>query len=162
MENSEVSAVLSTFQGFDIIFYMFLFFLNVEGFGVRLFVVKNERHAEAFHNGRSLAKEDSLPMGERVKAMEDQRGNFGASKDVKFGPGGSREISFNAGRSSTYKEDRDDEDGDGQRSRRRGVQSLGLKQDVVRGGFRSRGGGGFRGRRGGGRGRGGSRGRGRR
>ncbi|CAN7052138.1 unnamed protein product [Brassica rapa subsp. trilocularis] len=128
----------------------------------KLFVVKNKRHAEAFHNGRSLAKEDSLPMGERVKAMEDQRGNFGASKDVKFGPGGSREISFNAGRSSTYKEDRDDEDGDGQRSRRRGVQSLGLKQDVVRGGFRSRGGGGFRGRGGGGRGRGGSRGRGRR
>ncbi|CAF2171592.1 unnamed protein product [Brassica rapa] len=130
----------------------------------KLFVVKNERHAEAFHNGRSLAKEDSLPMGERVKAMENQRGNFGASTDVKFGPGGSREISFNAGRSSTYKEDRDDEDGDGQRNRRRGVQSLGLKQDVVRGGFRGRGGGGFRGRGGGGRGRGrgGSRGRGRR
>ncbi|KAL0662866.1 hypothetical protein Bca4012_099703 [Brassica carinata] len=123
----------------------------------KLFVVKNERHAEAFHNGRSLAKEDSLPMGERVKAMENQRGNFGASKDVKFGPGGSREISFNAGRSSTYREDhRDDEDGDGERNKRRGVQSLGLKQDVVRGGFRGRGGGGFRGRGGGGfRGRGG-------
>ncbi|WZZ66399.1 hypothetical protein YC2023_077769 [Brassica napus] len=129
---------------------------------VPLFVVKNERHAEAFHNGRSLAKEDSLPMGERVKGMENQRGNFGASKDVKFGPGGSREISFNAGRSSTYREDRDDEDGDGERNKRRGVQSLGLKQDVVRGGFRGRGGGGFRGRGGGVRGRGGSRGRGRR
>ncbi|CAF2059077.1 unnamed protein product [Brassica napus] len=128
----------------------------------KLFVVKNERHAEAFHNGRSLAKEDSLPMGERVKGMENQRGNFGASKDVKFGPGGSREISFNAGRSSTYREDRDDEDGDGERNKRRGVQSLGLKQDVVRGGFRGRGGGGFRGRGGGVRGRGGSRGRGRR
>ncbi|KAF8114741.1 hypothetical protein N665_0034s0080 [Sinapis alba] len=126
----------------------------------KLFVVKNERHAEAFHNSRSLAKEDSLPMGERVKAMEDQRGNFGASKDVKFGPGGSREISFNATRSSTYKEDRDDEDGDMQRKRRRGVQSRGLNEDVVRGGFRGRGGGGRGGSRGrGGRGGGGGRGR---
>ncbi|KAL0652788.1 hypothetical protein Bca4012_095479 [Brassica carinata] len=124
-------------------------------FGVRLFEVKDERHAEAFHHRRSLAKEDSLPMGERVKALENRRGNFGDSKDVKFGPGGSRELSFNARRSSTYKEDRDDEEGDGQRNKRRGVQSLGLKQDVVRGGFRGRGGGGFRGR-----GRGGSRGRG--
>ncbi|KAH0912267.1 hypothetical protein HID58_035588 [Brassica napus] len=125
----------------------------------KLFEVKDERHAEAFHHRRSLAKEDSLPMGERVKALENRRGNFGGSKDVKFGPGGSRELSFNARRSSTYKEDRDDrddEDGDGQRNKRRGVQSLGLKQDVVRGGFRGRGGGGFRGRGGGGsRGRGG-------
>ncbi|CAH8392149.1 unnamed protein product [Eruca vesicaria subsp. sativa] len=86
----------------------------------KLFEVKDERHAEAFHNRRSLAKEDSLTMGERVKAMENQRGNFGASKDVKFGPGGSREMSFNARSSSTYKEDRDDEDGDGQRNKRRG------------------------------------------
>ncbi|KAJ0246784.1 Embryo sac development arrest 7 [Hirschfeldia incana] len=125
----------------------------------KLFEVKDERHAEAFHHRRSLAKEDSLPMGERVKALENRRGNFGAAKDVKFGPGGSRELSFNARRSSTYKEDRedrDDEDGDGQRNKRRGVQSLGLKQDVVRGGFRGSGGGGFRGRGGGGsRGRGG-------
>ncbi|KAH0865205.1 hypothetical protein HID58_082416 [Brassica napus] len=122
----------------------------------KLFEVKDERHAEAFHHRRSLAKEDSLPMGERVKALENRRGNFGDSKDVKFGPGGSRELSFNARRSSTYKEDRDDEDGDGQRNKRRGVQSLGLKQDVVRGGFRGRGSGGFRGRGGGGsRGRGG-------
>ncbi|KAJ0255427.1 Embryo sac development arrest 7 [Hirschfeldia incana] len=113
----------------------------------KLFVVKNERHAEAFHNGRSLAKEDSLPMGERVKAiMENQRGNFGASGDVKFGPGGSREISFNARRSSINKEDREDEDEDGQRNRRRGVQCFGLKQDVVRGSFRGRGRGGYRGR----------------
>ena len=112
--------------------------------------MKDERHAEAFHHRRSLAKEDSLPMGERVKALENRRGNFGDSKDVKFGPGGSRELSFNARRSSTYKEDRDDEDGDGQRNKRRGVQSLGLKQDVVRGGFRGRGSGGFRGRGGGG------------
>uniref|UniRef100_A0A1J3J997 Nucleolar protein 10 n=1 Tax=Noccaea caerulescens TaxID=107243 RepID=A0A1J3J997_NOCCA len=128
----------------------------------KLFEVKDERHAEAFYNRRSLAKEDSLPMGERVKAVENRRGNFGA-KDVKFGPGGSREISFNARSSSKYKGDRDDRDDedqeDGQRNRRRGVQSLGLKQDVVRGGFRGRGGGSFSGRGGGGsRGRGGGRG----
>ncbi|XP_018445265.1 uncharacterized protein LOC108817149 isoform X2 [Raphanus sativus] len=120
----------------------------------KLFVVKNERHAEAFHNGRSLGKEDSLPMGERLKAIENQRGNFRASRDVKFGPGGSREISFNARRSSTYEEDREDEDGDGQRNRRRGVQSLGLKQDVVRGSRGGRSGSRGRGGRGcGGRGR---------
>ncbi|CAE6076498.1 unnamed protein product [Arabidopsis arenosa] len=125
----------------------------------KLFEVKDERHAAAFYNRTSLAKEDSLPMGERVKAIENRRGNFGGSKDIKFGPGGSREISFKARSSSKYKEDRgdrDDEDEDGQRNRRRGVQSLGLKSDNIRGGFRGRGGGGFRGRGGGGsRGRGG-------
>ncbi|KAL1191539.1 hypothetical protein V5N11_002360 [Cardamine amara subsp. amara] len=132
----------------------------------KLFEVKDQRHAEAFYNRTSLAKEDSLPMGERVKAMENRRGNFGGSKDIKFGPGGSREISFKARSSSKYKEDRydrDDEDEDGQRNRKRGVQSLGLKPDTIRGGFRGRGGGSFRGRGGGGsrgRGGGGSRGRG--
>lgn len=128
--------------------------------------MKDERHAEAFYNRTSLAKEDRLPMGERVKAIENRRGNFGGSKDIKFGPGGSREISFKARSSSKYKEDRedrDDEDEDGQRNKRRGVQSLGLKSDNIRGGFRGRGGGSFRGRGGGGfrgRGGGGSRGRG--
>ncbi|XP_010412810.2 PREDICTED: nucleolar protein 10-like, partial [Camelina sativa] len=122
----------------------------------KLFEVKDERHAEAFYNRTSLAKEDRLPMGERVKAIENRRGNFGGSKDIKFGPGGSREISFKARSSSKYKEDRDDEEEDGQRNKRRGVQSLGLKSDNIRGGFRGRGGGGFRGRGGGGsRGRGG-------
>ncbi|CAH8361328.1 unnamed protein product [Eruca vesicaria subsp. sativa] len=97
-----------------------------------------------------VAKEYSLSMVEHVKTIENRCGNFGASKDVKFGPRGSKEISFNARRSSTSKEDRDDEDGDGQRNKRRGVQSLGLKQDVVIGSFRGRGCGGFRGRGGGG------------
>jgi len=127
--------------------------------------VKDERHAAAYHNRTSLAKEDSLPMGERVKAIENRRGNFGGSKDIKFGPGGSREFSFKARGSSKYKEDRDDEYEDGQRNKRRGVQSLGLKSTNIRGGFRGRGGGGFRGRGGGGSrgkgGRGGGRGRGR-
>ncbi|EOA23553.1 hypothetical protein CARUB_v10016747mg [Capsella rubella] len=134
----------------------------------KLYEVKDERHAEAFYNRTSLAKEDRLPMGERVKAIENRRGNFGGSKDIKFGPGGSREISFKARSYSKYKEDRedrDDEGEDGQRNKRRGVQSLGLKSDNIRGGFRGRGGGGFRGRGGGGsrgrgRGGGGSRGRG--
>jgi ribosome biogenesis protein ENP2 len=131
----------------------------------KLYEVKDERHAAAYHNRTSLAKEDSLPMGERVKAIENRRGNFGGSKDIKFGPGGSREFSFKARGSSKYKEDRDDEYEDGQRNKRRGVQSLGLKSTNIRGGFRGRGGGGFRGRGGGGSrgkgGRGGGRGRGR-
>ncbi|KAL9996885.1 putative transcription factor WD40-like family [Helianthus debilis subsp. tardiflorus] len=130
----------------------------------RLYEVKDERHAEAFRNRKSLAKEDALPLEERVKALENNKNSNGFNK-VKAGPGGSREISFIARSKGKYEEDEYDDDNP--REKRRGIQSLGLKSD--RSGFqgRGRGGGrgGGRGRGGGGRGRGGGgrgRGRGRR
>ncbi|XP_050232794.1 uncharacterized protein LOC126681311 [Mercurialis annua] len=120
----------------------------------RLFEVKDERHAEAFWNRESLKNEDSLLLGERVAAQGGDRKTSGFSKNVKFGPGGSREISFISRSSAKYKEDDGDRESRGEK--KRGVQSLGLKS-----GRPSFGGGrGGRGGRGGGRGRG-SRGRGR-
>ncbi|KAJ6864296.1 nucleolar protein 10 [Populus alba x Populus x berolinensis] len=111
----------------------------------RLYEVKDERHAEAFWNRESLADEDSLPLGERAAALGDNLPTS-ARNNIKFGPGGSREISFNTRSSATYKED--GEDKDMQREKRRGIQSLGLKS--ARSGFRGnrRGGGRGRGRRG--------------
>lgn len=129
----------------------------------RLYEVKDERHAEAFRNRKSLAKEDALPLEERIKALENNKSSNGFNK-VKAGPGGSREISFIARSKAKYEDDDYDND-DNPREKRRGVQSLGLKSD--RSGFQGRGrgggrGGGGRGRGGGGRGRGGGgRGRGR-
>ncbi|KAB1222200.1 Nucleolar protein 10 [Morella rubra] len=122
----------------------------------RLYEVKDERHAEAFHSDVSLATEDLLPIGERVAALKDDQQHSGIWSGVKFGPGGSREISFTSRSSAKYKED--EEDKELHLGKRRGVQSLGLKPETS--GFRGRGRG-FnrgRGRRGGG--RGGSRGRG--
>lgn len=116
----------------------------------RLHEVKDERHAEAFFNRVSLAKEDALPLGERVAALTNQQQASRSVNKVKSGPGGSREISFVSRSSAKYKED-EEEDKEERRVKRRGMQSLGLKAD------RS-GPSGFRGR---GRGRGGSRGRGR-
>ncbi|KAJ4958993.1 hypothetical protein NE237_026104 [Protea cynaroides] len=109
----------------------------------RLYEVKDERHAEAFWNRVSLAKEDALPLGERVAALHDHKISD-VPGNVKFGPGGSREISFISRSSAKYKEDKEEE----REGKRRGIQSLGLKPD------RSE----FRGRGRGGRGRGGSRG----
>lgn len=130
---------------------------------LRLYEVKDERHAEAFRSDVSLAKEDLLPIGERVAALKDDQQHSGIRSGVKFGPGGSREISFTSRSSAKYKED--EEDKELHRGKRRGVQSLGLKPETS--GFRGRGRG-FnrgRGRRGGGgggsRGRGGGGGRGR-
>ncbi|KAJ6864295.1 hypothetical protein NC651_034977 [Populus alba x Populus x berolinensis] len=97
----------------------------------RLYEVKDERHAEAFWNRESLADEDSLPLGERAAALGDNLPTS-ARNNIKFGPGGSREISFNTRSSATYKED--GEDKDMQREKRRGIQSLGLKS--ARSGFR--------------------------
>ncbi|KAJ6870378.1 hypothetical protein NC652_036114 [Populus alba x Populus x berolinensis] len=97
----------------------------------RLYEVKDERHAEAFWNRESLADEDSLPLGERAAALGDNL-MTSARNNIKFGPGGSREISFNTRSSATYKED--GEDKDMQREKRRGIQSLGLKS--ARSGFR--------------------------
>ncbi|KAJ8760078.1 hypothetical protein K2173_010934 [Erythroxylum novogranatense] len=90
----------------------------------KLYEIKDERHAEAFWNHISLAKEDALPIGERVAALGDDR-RTGIPSNVKFGPGGSREISFISRNSAKYKED--EEDKDVRREKRRGVQSLGLK-----------------------------------
>lgn len=115
----------------------------------RLYEVKDERHAEAFFNRVSLAKEDSLPLGERAAALQRNQRTPGAPNDVKLGPGGSREISFISRSSAKYVED--EEDRDPRREKRRGIQSLGLKLDQR----------GFPGRGRGNRGRG-SRGRGRR
>ncbi|KAF7146569.1 hypothetical protein RHSIM_Rhsim04G0111000 [Rhododendron simsii] len=115
----------------------------------RLYEVKDERHAEAFGNNISLAKEDALPLGERVAALTNERQASRSMNGVKSGPGGSREISFVSRSSAKYREDEED-DKEERHGKRRGVQSLGLKPD------RS-GPSGFRGR-GRGRGRGGSRG----
>lgn len=128
--------------------------------GPRMYVVKDERHAEAFGKRVSLAKEDSLPLGERVKALQRYNQPSGLPSNVKVGPGGSREISFVSRSSAKYKEDNEDREKP-QFGKKRGIQSLGLKPD--RSGFGGRGGGRGRGRGGGrgrGRGRGGSRGRG--
>ncbi|GLT40536.1 hypothetical protein SLA2020_146640 [Shorea laevis] len=105
--------------------------------GPRMYVVKDERHAEAFSNRISLSKEDSLPLGERVKALQnDQRGS-GLPNSVKVGPGGSREISFISRSSASYKEDKEDKET--QHEKRRGIQSLGLKPDRSRLGGQGRG-----------------------
>lgn len=93
----------------------------------RLYEVKDERHAEAFFNRVSLAKEDSLPLGERVAALQHGQRTPGVPNDVRLGPGGSREISFISRSSAKYVEDVDDRDG--RREKRRGIQSLGLKSD---------------------------------
>lgn len=131
----------------------------------RLYEVKDERHAEAFASRTSLAKEDALPLGERVAALTNKRQASRSMNRVKSGPGGSREISFVSRSSAKYREDEED-DKEERHGKRRGVQSLGLKPDRSGpSGFRGRGrgrggsrGGGSRGR---GRGRGGFRGRGR-
>ena len=48
--------------------------------------MKDKQHAEAFWNHVSLAKEDSLPLGERVAALHH---NSQIRNDVKLGHGGS-------------------------------------------------------------------------
>jgi ribosome biogenesis protein ENP2 len=118
----------------------------------RLYEIKDERHAEAFWSNKSLAEEDALPLGERVAALEakekySSRGS--GTREVKFGPGGSREISFF---SRSSKKQRQDEEPN-ESVKKRGVQSLGLKMVGSRGG-RGRGRGGGGGGRGRGRGRG--------
>ncbi|KAF3332315.1 nucleolar protein 10 [Carex littledalei] len=123
---------------------------------VRLYEIKDERHADAFWSNKSLAKEDALPLGERVAALQ-YKGKYSSrgrgTNEVKFGPGGSREISFF---SRSFKKQRQEEEPKDD-VKRRGVQSLGLrmgKQEYYSMGG-SRGG-----RMGGGRGRGRGRGRG--
>ncbi|CAL9782433.1 unnamed protein product [Musa acuminata subsp. burmannicoides] len=112
---------------------------------MRLYEVKDERHAEAFLRSVSLAKEDALPLGERVAALEKQQ-SVGTLNDVKFGPGGSRQISFSSKSSKRQKVEQPEE------GKRRGIQSLGLKRSKSE--FYAMGKQGGRGRRGHGRGRG--------
>lgn len=123
----------------------------------RLYAVKDERHAEAFWNSKSLAEEDALPLGEQVALLNANNNREGI--DVKVGPGGSREISFTA--KKTSRKYKDDDDDDAQPAKRRGIQSLKLKNSGPASGFRGRGRGGGRFGMGRGRGRGGGRGRGR-
>lgn len=122
-----------------------------------MYEVKDERHAEAFWNRVSLAKEDALPLGERAAALSNGRQGSG---NIKSGPGGSREISFIPRSSAKYIDD--DEDNETRRGRR-GVQSLKMQPDGYSSRGRGRGRGGGRGGRAGrgGRGRGENRGRGR-
>jgi len=127
----------------------------------RLYEVKDERHAEAFLKSVSLSNEDAVPLEDRIAALEKKQ-NSKALDAVKYGPGGSREISFISRSGRRHKEELPSDDEGPKDFKRRGVQSLGLKQGKAEfymfGGNRGRGRGGARGR--GGRGRGG-RGRGR-
>ncbi|GMH19138.1 hypothetical protein Nepgr_020979 [Nepenthes gracilis] len=59
----------------------------------RLYEVKDGWHADAFFNQTSIRKEDNLPMGVRVAALQkDQRP--GIPRDFRVGHGGLREISI--------------------------------------------------------------------
>lgn len=119
----------------------------------RMYEVKDGRHAEAFSNHISLAKEDALSLGERVAGLSNGRDSHDMN-NIKVGPGGSREVSFFSRSSAKYVED--DGDKETRTEKRRGVQSLKLKPD--RSGFQRGPGRGGRGR-GSGRGRGRGRGR---
>ncbi|PWA91603.1 embryo sac development arrest 7 [Artemisia annua] len=69
-----------------------------------LYEVKDERHAEAFNNRKSLAKEDALPLEEKVKDLSNSESSNGFNK-VKAGPGGSREMSFISRSKAKYEAD---------------------------------------------------------
>ncbi|KAG5142412.1 hypothetical protein JHK82_018107 [Glycine max] len=114
---------------------------------VMMYEIKNEQHAEAFWSQKSLAGEDSLPMGDRVAALKDNQQPSRVPNGVKQGPGGSREITFSTRSSAKYKED--EEDKEVPHRKKRGVQSLGLKpqRPVFRGQGRGKRGNGRRGRR---------------
>uniref|UniRef100_A0A453QI51 Uncharacterized protein n=1 Tax=Aegilops tauschii subsp. strangulata TaxID=200361 RepID=A0A453QI51_AEGTS len=95
---------------------------------IRLYEVKDGRHAEAFLNSVSLGNEEAVPIGDRVAALERKQ-NSRALDKVKYGPGGSREISFNP-RSSRRRTEEDEHSEEEQKDyKRRSVQSLGLKQN---------------------------------
>lgn len=112
---------------------------------IRLYEVKDERHAEAFLNSASLSNEDSVPIEDRIAALEKQQ-NSKALEKVKYGPGGSREISFISRSGRRHKEESPSDDEGPNDFKRRGVQALGLKQGKAEfymfGGNRGRGRGG--------------------
>ncbi|XP_022933434.1 nucleolar protein 10 [Cucurbita moschata] len=101
----------------------------------KLYEVKDEKHAEAFWNSVSLAKEERLTMEERIAAMGDNKQGSGILNEVKLGPGGSREISFKPRSSAKYMEDDDDE---GPRKKNRSAEFYGPKANKSgsRGGMR--------------------------
>lgn len=109
-------------------------------------------------NSVSLSNEDAVPLEDRIAALERKQ-NSKALDAVKYGPGGSREISFISKSRRRHKEEPSSDD-EPKGVKKRGVQPLGLKQGKAEfymfGGNRGRGrGSGGRGR--GGRGRGGGR-----
>jgi len=116
-----------------------------------MYEIKNEQHAEAFWSKKSLAGEESLPMGDRVAALKHEVQSSRVPNGIKQGPGGSREITFTSRSKAKYKED--EEDKEVPHRKKRGVQSLGLKPHRPVFGGQGRGKGG----RGRGRGRGGRR-----
>ncbi|KAJ3691168.1 hypothetical protein LUZ61_020332 [Rhynchospora tenuis] len=119
---------------------------------VRLYEIKDERHAEAFWSNKSLAHEDALPLGDRVAALQAREKHSSRGRgtnEVKFGPGGSREVSFYSRSSKKYRQEEEPKED----VKRRGVHSLGLKMGKQE--YYSMGGNrGGRGRGGRGRGRG--------
>ncbi|KAJ0045899.1 hypothetical protein Pint_05371 [Pistacia integerrima] len=64
-------------------------------------------------------------MGERLKALQNDRQASGLPSDVKLGPGGWREISVITRNSAKYEEDKEDKEA--HHVKRRGIQSLRLK-----------------------------------
>lgn len=97
----------------------------------RLYEVKDERHAQAFRNQVSLAKEHALPLEERIATAEKK-----ANESLK-GQGGSREISF-------ISHSLPEGNSESAFPQKRGIQSLKLKPE--RQAFKIRGRGGGRGR----------------
>ncbi|KAI4977493.1 hypothetical protein ZWY2020_059630 [Hordeum vulgare] len=119
---------------------------------IRLYEVKDGRHAEAFLNSVSLGNQEAVPIGDRVAALERKQNSRVLDK-VKYGPGGSREISFNPRSSRRCTEEDEHSEEEQKDYKRRSVQSLGLKQNKAE--FYLFGGRGGRGGGGGGRSRGG-------
>jgi ribosome biogenesis protein ENP2 len=126
----------------------------------RLYEAKDEVHAQAFKNQVSLAKRRNQPLEERLTAFQKPRNQW--QQDTEFGEevrgrGGSRQLSFTPRSSSDRgggfrgsSRGRGGEKGSGGSGdrdfKKRGIQSLGLKNDRSfkggrggRGSFRGRG-----------------------
>lgn len=73
-----------------------------------MYEARDEFHAEAFLSTVFLAKEDALPLCERVAALEQHQSST-KHNVVRFGRGGSQEISF-VPRKGAKKEDDDEEE----------------------------------------------------
>jgi len=128
--------------------------------GPRLYEAKDEVHAQAFKNQVSLAKRRNQPLEERLAAFQKPRNQW--QQDTEFGEevrgrGGSRQLSFTPRSSSDRgggfrgssrgRGGETGRGGSGDRDfKKRGIQSLGLKNDRSfkggrggRGSFRGRG-----------------------
>lgn len=95
-------------------------------------------------NSVSLSNEDAAPLEDRIAALERKQ-NSKALDAVKYGPGGSREISFFSKSRRRHKEESSSDD-EPKGVKKRAVQPLGLKQGKAEfymfGGNRGRGRGG--------------------